>query len=319
MDNYDETKYYYDYSYETDYTTLYVIISLYIILHIIGAVLLCCTKRGFVLYVIVCLLCPLALLVPLFGACCSSNNKKTEKLRRAERSKTSVCFLCLVCPCIPFIWLFYVLCGRKKRYAHLEDKSNDRDCCRVIRPQTRSSDVILKSGKVDSNEGMAWYLHSYAACLNKFGLVKFNFTKDMTLREAIQRYVEEPRKDWETLLGEIQKNKYLSLLIEYLNRTKPKFYFRILPTGSIREGFGHPVPSTSILASDYDLMLVPDGIFVYDECTEREDGFPASFTAIDDPNQNPDRPEGYLWLRYEQDMDVWEDLCFQRMEITGGM
>jgi len=219
---------------------------------------------------------------------------------------------------MPFIWLYYLLCGRQKRYVHLVHNNEDIDCCRVIRPQSRSTDPILKSGKVESNEGMSWYLHSYAACLNKFGIIHFDFTKDMTLPQAIQRYVEEPQRDWGTLLSEIRKNRYLTLLIEYLNRMKPKFYFRILPTGSIREGFGYPLPSTSILASDYDLMLVPDGIFVYDEYTEREDSFPASFTAVDDPNQNPDRPEGYLWLRYDQYMDIWKDLCFQRLEKEGG-
>jgi len=216
---------------------------------------------------------------------------------------------------MPFLWLYYLLCGRKKRFRDLEE---DNDCCRVVRPQTRSTDPILKKIKVESKEGMSWYLHSYAACLNNLGIIQFNFTEHMKLSTAIGRYIEQPRRDWATLLNDIQKNEYLTLLIEYLNSMKPKFFFRVLPTGSVRESFGHPEPSTSILASDYDLMLVPDGIFVYDEYTKREDGFPASFTAIDDPNQNPERPDGYLWLRYEQDMDVWRDLCFQRLEIDGG-
>ena len=119
----------------------------------------------------------------------------------------------------------------------------------------------------------------------------------MTVIEAIKRYVEGPQKDWNDLVGDIKENVYLNFLIEYLNRREPKFYFRILPSGSIREGFGYPVNSTSVLASDYDLMLVPDGVFVYDEFTQREDGFPASFTAIDDPTQNPERPKGFLWLK----------------------
>ena len=40
----------------------------------------------------------------------------------------------------------------------------------------------------------------------------------------------------------------------------PDFFFTYLPTGSLREGFGKMLPSTSILATDHDIMLVPDGV-----------------------------------------------------------
>ena len=138
--------------------------------------------------------------------------------------------------------------------------------------------------------------------------------------EAIQRYVEGPRIEWKDLLSSIETNKYLSFLIEYLNRREPKFYFRILPSGSIREGFGYQLPSTSVLASDYDLMLVPDGIYVYDKDTEREGRFPATFTAIDENEQNPGRPKGFLWLQLENTTtDVWKNLSYERLTNNGGL
>jgi len=154
----------------------------------------------------------------------------------------------------------------------------------------------------------------------------------MSIAQAIDRYAEgsyleelDPenyeathKKEWEKLLAGIKDNVFLYTIIEHLNRREPKYYFRILPSGSVREGFGHPEPSTSILATDYDLMLVPDGVFVYDKYTEREDGFPASFTAIDDPNQNPERPKGFLWLQLEQDLSVWHNLCYERITANGG-
>ena len=160
----------------------------------------------------------------------------------------------------------------------------------------------------------------------------------MTLTQAIDRYVEGSRiqpdmnpdmnpcidpsskrnVEWGMMFEEIKNNVFLYTIIEHLNRREPKYYFRILPSGSVREGFGHAEPSTSILATDYDLMLVPDGVFVSDEFTSRDDGFPISFTAIDDPNQNPERPKGYLWLRQEQNISVWDDLCYQRVTNDGG-
>ena len=81
------------------------------------------------------------------------------------------------------------------------------------------------------------------------------------------------------------------------------------------------MPSTSVLASDYDLMLVPDGIFVYDQYTEREGQFPSSFTAVDDPEQNPERPKGFLWLKLEEEntIKVWKELCYERMDKKGGI
>ena len=65
-------------------------------------------------------------------------------------------------------------------------------------------------------------------------------------------------------------------------------------------------------------MLVPDGIFVYDEHTVREGRFPASFTAVDDPNQNPERPKGFLWLKLDNTIDVWKKLCYERITQNGG-
>ena len=225
--------------------------------------------------------------------------------------------LMLVFPLLPFIWIYYRLgsYGRRSRRGRHMSGLIER-CCKLQRPSTRYRYVLEK--KSASDEGMSWYLHSYLACFIQWGCCVLNFTKDMSINEAIHRYVEGPRKTWADLLESIQKNKYLSFLIDYLSEREPKFYFRILPSGSIREGFGYPLPSTSVLASDYDLMLVPDGIFVYDEFTEREGKFPASFTAVDDPNQNPERPKGFLWLKLENTIEIWKELCYERMTPDGG-
>ena len=66
-------------------------------------------------------------------------------------------------------------------------------------------------------------------------------------------------------------------------------------------------------------MLVPDGIYVYDNYTEREGRFPASFTAVDETEQNPDRPKGFLWLQLDNKIDVWKKLCYERLTKDGGL
>ena len=50
--------------------------------------------------------------------------------------------------------------------------------------------------------------------------------------------------------------------METLCKTMPQFFFSFLLTGSLREGLGKPLPSTSALASDFDIMLIPDGVRV---------------------------------------------------------
>ena len=239
-------------------------------------------------------------------------------LKRGINAPT-MCLLVLLFPFLPFIW-FYHLCNRKHKSLEGRFKENWIDrCCVLRRPgsRTKRPNVIKENLKPD--EGFSWYLHSYLACFLQWGCCILKFTEGMSLVDAVRRYEERPQIKWEDLLKQLKNNPYLAVLVEYMNMVLPKFYFRILPSGSIREGFGYPLPSTSILGSDYDLMFVPDGIYVYDETSEREGKFPASFTAIDDPNQNPERKTGYLWLKLEaeNDSETWKNLSYERMTIDG--
>ena len=51
-------------------------------------------------------------------------------------------------------------------------------------------------------------------------------------------------------------------IMEELHAKLPDFFFTFFPSGSLRERYAKLLPSTSILASDYDVMLVPDAISV---------------------------------------------------------
>ena len=63
-------------------------------------------------------------------------------------------------------------------------------------------------------------------------------------------------------MAELSQNRYMFSILEDLYKSYPDFFFTYLPTGSLREGFGKVIPSTSILATDYDIMLVPDAVTV---------------------------------------------------------
>ena len=259
------------------------------------------------------LLIILCLVLFFFGVfcimCCTSTKRRS--------STPTACSLLLLIPCLPCIWLYHS-CTRNSPFNRPEKSCTDM-CCILRRPGSRQNKYEVLRYKVKADEGFSWYLHSYLTCLLQWGCCVLNFKKNMELIDSIKRYSERPKVQWGNLLKELQENPYLSVLIEYLNRSLPKFYFRVLPSGSIRERFGYPFPSTSILASDYDLMFVPDSVYVYDEQTKTEGRFPASFTAIDDPNQNPDRKAGHLWLELENEneTETWKNLSYERMTLNG--
>ena len=51
-------------------------------------------------------------------------------------------------------------------------------------------------------------------------------------------------------------------IMEEFHTKLPDFFFTFFPSGSLREGYTKMLPSTSIVASDCDIMLVPDAISV---------------------------------------------------------
>ena len=260
------------------------------------------------------------LFIPVFIIGCICITCGVCMKRRGRRSFTA-CFLVIILPFLPCLWVYHSICKRSTFKERHEDEDCIDQCCILRRPGSRRKKLTIHRKKFQSNEGFSWYLHSYLVWFIRWGCCVLKFTKDMSLSEAIHRYDERPHVAWNELLEKLKTDPYLRGLIEYLNMSLPKFYFRILPSGSIRERFGYPLPSTSILASDYDLMFVPDAVYVYDdEMTNREDRFPASFIAVDDPNQNPERKTGHLWLKLakENSIETWKDISYERMDPKGG-
>ena len=188
-----------------------------------------------------------------------------------------------------------------------------------------------------------------------------HYSNSLSVTEAITRYEEKEPIEFDDLIKRLKENKFLDLVLHLLNGQNANFFFKVLPSGSLRERYGKLLPSTSILGTDYDLMLIPDGIEVaeslqlnnqekriniptaakdatiiemasdskYDpgrqkeilECRRKTRGDIAPlFEAVSDPNQNPETPTGYLWLKLlNTSMASWNSLCFDRLTAVGGM
>ena len=188
-----------------------------------------------------------------------------------------------------------------------------------------------------------------------------HYSNSLSVTEAITRYEEKEPIEFDDLIKRLKENKFLDLVLHLLNGQNANFFFKVLPCGSLRERYGKLLPSTSILGTDYDLMLIPDGIEVaeslqlnnqekkiniptaakdatiiemasdskYDpgrqkeilECSRKTCGDIAPlFEAVSDPNQNPETPTGYVWLKLlNTSMASWNSLCFDRLTAVGGM
>ena len=166
--------------------------------------------------------------------------------------------------------------------------------------------------------------------------ISFSFTKYLSAKEVILRYNEQKIVTADELHEKLKEDKFLDLILNLLNGLNSRFFFKILLSGSLREGFGKPLPSTSILGSDYDLMLIPDGVEVVESSqinAATSGGVVESsqinvatsgrvaplFEAISDPNQNPETPSGYVWLKLlDPTLKNWKNLCFDRITPNGG-
>ena len=201
--------------------------------------------------------------------------------------------------------------------------------------------------------------------------IGLNFTSKLSMAEAINRYEEiDPPETKNQLFQHLATNEFLILILHILNERKSRFFFKILPSGSLREGFGKSLPSTSVLATDYDLMLVPDAVHVQlieevtinpiginndDEVEGRRNGNsviinvesddendvndvndvnddkeddcnfkyeantgkaidePPVFHILADPKENPETPDGFLWLKLaNHELKEWKELCYAR-------
>ena len=208
-----------------------------------------------------------------------------------------------------------------------------------------------------------WLFRSFnciLSCIFHNSPVGCQFTNSLSVTEAISRYAEQEIAGPDKLLKKLKEHKFLDLILTLLNKESANFFFKVLPSGSLREGYGKPLPSTSILGTDYDLMLIPDGIEVVENVqlnnqevgtniqTNVEDSvtieiepdpkdYPGRqtqslessrktlgdmtplFQAVSDPNQNPETPNGYVWLKLlNTSLKSWTRLCFDRITTTGG-
>ena len=152
--------------------------------------------------------------------------------------------------------------------------------------------------------------------------ISISFTKSLSVKEVVSRYNEQKLITANELHEKLKENEYLNLILNILNGQNSRFFFKILLSGSLPEGYGKPLPSTPVLGSDYDLMLIPDGVEVIEGSQMNMDtsGRVAPlFEAISDPNQNPETLNGYVWLKLlDPGLENWKNLRFDRITPNGG-
>ena len=127
--------------------------------------------------------------------------------------------------------------------------------------------------------------------------------------EAIMRYIEEPPLDTNEFIGHVLSNEYIKSILNSFALELPEYFLSILPAGSLREGFGRILPSTSVLASDFDIMLIPDAALVGHSAKTYVGQERPLFATV----ESEEIEDGFLWLRLENEyMLQWKDLCIRR-------
>ena len=152
-------------------------------------------------------------------------------------------------------------------------------------------------------------------CFYKRCFFRLDCSSTLSSNEAIMRYIEEPPLDAEKFTNQVTSNTYIKWIVNSFARKLPEYFLSILPTGSLREGFGKILPSTSVLASDFDIMLIPEAVLVgHSNKTYDGDESPLFATV-----ESKEIEEGFLWLRLENEyISQWKDLCIRRQTIGKG-
>ena len=134
-------------------------------------------------------------------------------------------------------------------------------------------------------------------------------TSNLDLEEAISRHGEDQPLDKNKFIDELTSNPMMVLILTTINKKNPDYFFSVLPSGSLREGFGKMEPSTSPLATDYDVMLVPDSVLAGEKGTQYRGKETPVFTLTETDQHKP----GFMWLRLENEyLKQWEKLCIRR-------
>ena len=194
---------------------------------------------------------------------------------------------------------------------------------KVIRMPRKKSRSPKSSVKLLKPANTLFTVFNYIlSCCFHMSPISLTFTKCLSIKDAVLRYSEQKPISADELHEQLKEDKFLDLILSLLNGRNSSFFFKILPSGSLREGYGKPLPSTSILGSDYDLMLIPDGVEVVESSqtnTTSSGCIAPLFEAISDPNQNPETPSGYMWLKLLAPAPAnWKNLCFDRITPHGG-
>ncbi|XP_057306175.1 uncharacterized protein LOC130644544 [Hydractinia symbiolongicarpus] len=148
-----------------------------------------------------------------------------------------------------------------------------------------------------------WMVKSFKILFEAFCFrLKCNkVTTDMEdIIDRFSAYIPETKRFFKTL----EEEYHFRRVLDILNASISEFQFSIMPAGSLREGFGKLQPSTSALASDYDMMLIPEDCFA--QFSQGLKLVPSNNTSDTDTIFEAIRPPGteeaFCWLKLKDDL-----------------
>jgi hypothetical protein len=204
--------------------------------------------------------------------------------------------------------ILVLLCVARCCFAHLFWHPIWKSC--FIKPLKRTVPRVLRTEKPSTETVCFEDFQTLMGCCYLYSPVICDVDEQsISFYDAIHRYNERGNAPptYKQLFKAIYEDEFISLMLQEINATNPNLYLKVLPTGSLRERAGKSLPSTSILASDYDLMLVPDAI---------EAGMPGiqpertAFEIIEIENE-----PGHVLLKLKNtELTTWKELCYERLE-----
>lgn len=174
--------------------------------------------------------------------------------------------------------------------------------------------IVILSCFIFPRKARKWFLWVFKYFFKRFCIRFICNTPARDMEKIIDRFKENV-PDQNYFLASLKEQFHIRRVLDVLNASVSEFQFSIMPSGSLREGFGKLQPSTSALASDFDMMLIPEDCFVelsedlrltLGESTSTKRNSGAIFEAI--------RPSGtdeaFCWLKLREDLPIrhqhWE-------------
>ena len=149
--------------------------------------------------------------------CYLADNNKFRILSRL------LLFIC--CPCFLPFYISYLLLKKVTWMPRKKSRSP-----KSLEKPPRRRNILFKA------------FNCLLSCFFHMSPISISFTKSLSVKEVVSRYNEQKLITANELHEKLKENEYLNLILNILNGQNSRFFFKILLSGSLREGYGKPLP-----------------------------------------------------------------------------